>query len=286
MGAFNGNTLQTTDGAALAESTKDNTIPDTGSLNLSLIKTPNALQNTTGIDCKLVHGDVWEQIGLPGVAKFGLLGVDGSPIITAPPSPRGNVTINIHGNTTCTMNGNVTYTVQPYTFPAQQFEQAPNAGFGPDNPIGITAPGGTDGAVTFTVGAGGSFTETEFGPVTRTFMQTVNETYHTDLHIDQPADTSWNNLATNNSTVGETCFAGGVVFNFVLLQTDCYVVHGELTGVHAEFMPIHAEATIVHIATKDVKTYGSAFDSDTAVQANCKCEADAAPHQGPGHMPP
>ena len=187
--------------------------------------------------------------------------------------------MNVHGNTTVMFNGNVSCTVNPYVFPGQHLTAD-------NDSISITAPGETDGAVTITVNAGGTFTETMFVPVTRTFFMDVKETYHADYHIDQPDDSSFANHMYNNSTVTETCFGGVGVFNFVVLQTDTYLVHAELTGVHAEFMPIHAEATLIHLATKDVKTYGSAFDSDTATQGNCKCEADIGPHQGPGHMPP
>ena len=62
MGTFAGNTIVALAGGKKIGMENDNTLPDSGALTWKSANTPTDLQSTTGVDCKLVHGDRWQEI--------------------------------------------------------------------------------------------------------------------------------------------------------------------------------------------------------------------------------
>jgi hypothetical protein len=63
MPTFNGNTIVALAGGNQIGIENDNTLPDSGSLTWKPADTPTDLAGTNGIDCKLVHGDFFQQLG-------------------------------------------------------------------------------------------------------------------------------------------------------------------------------------------------------------------------------
>ena len=66
MPTFNGNTIVALGGGNQIGIANDNTLPDSGALKWKPVNTPTDLAGTTGIDCKLVHGDFFQQLGTSG----------------------------------------------------------------------------------------------------------------------------------------------------------------------------------------------------------------------------
>jgi hypothetical protein len=60
MGVFDG---QTKIGRRVVDPLTDKKLPLSGALSWGSITTTTALAGTTGLDCKLVHGDRWQEIG-------------------------------------------------------------------------------------------------------------------------------------------------------------------------------------------------------------------------------
>ena len=79
MAAFNGNTLTSLAGGQQIGIEHDNKLPDSGALTWKHVNTPSDLAGTTGIDCKLIHGDFFQQIGTSD-AVLCTTNVDGNEI--------------------------------------------------------------------------------------------------------------------------------------------------------------------------------------------------------------
>jgi Gp5 C-terminal repeat (3 copies) len=99
MGVFS---AQTKVGRAVADPKSDRVLPPSGALTFSAIATPAALAGTVGVDCKLVHGDRWQQI-TGSVTEF----VSGSVLTNI----LQNHTLNVTGNRTKQVTGNHTETI-------------------------------------------------------------------------------------------------------------------------------------------------------------------------------
>ncbi len=89
-------------GRAVADPGTDDTLPDPGSLTLAAITTPVALSGTVGAECKLVHGDRWEQIDGNHTEN-----VSGNVLIMI----QGNVSQSVVGNQTLSTVGDVTSSI-------------------------------------------------------------------------------------------------------------------------------------------------------------------------------
>jgi hypothetical protein len=200
-----------------------------GHLIYSNIASTGALLQTTGVDCKLLHGDEWDQLG-----QFG----------------ESNLTTNITGNEARTIGSALQVPNPPPPQPPPQDGEpapppAPSQGthaelIGGDQTITVF------GNVTFTVQPTGSYTDIENGPVNRTFMQPVSETYSADHSVDQPE--SWYDAKFTD-------------ISFVILVHEIVAVHAEIVGIHAEACSIHGEAKVIHAEAFGVNC--SAVDIDT-----------------------
>src|SRR5947209_10756095 len=155
MSVFDGNTLTTTHENTNINITTDTSLRrvdnqriDWGFLKLTQIATVSALGTTNGVDCKTVWGDYWEEFGQ-----------------SAPnadwPGFRSDVTTRIAGNET--------HKINPYM-------TAPRPTLGD---LTVTV----NGDVHFTVQPSGSYTETQFGPVNKTFFQDEADVHHADFHL-------------------------------------------------------------------------------------------------------
>lgn len=91
MPAFSGNTLVSLAGGQQIGIENDNKLPDSGALTWKHVNTPSDLAGTTGIDCKLVHGDRWQEIAGAMTEHF-----------------TGDVTSNVDGNVGHTVGMNET----------------------------------------------------------------------------------------------------------------------------------------------------------------------------------
>jgi hypothetical protein len=89
-------------GRAVADPNTDHMLPNPHSLALGAINTPVALSGMVGADCKLVHGDRWEQL------DGSLMEITNVNVTT---TAMGNEIREIMGNQTLTTNGNVTETI-------------------------------------------------------------------------------------------------------------------------------------------------------------------------------
>jgi hypothetical protein len=126
MPAFNGNTLTSLAGGQQIGIENDNKLPDSGALTWKHVNTPKDLAGTTGIDCRLIHGDFFQQIGTNGanvlcttnvvgneidnvsVSRKTSIGNNAAPdpsLDSSPPS--GSWQIAIGGNEDITIYGNL-----------------------------------------------------------------------------------------------------------------------------------------------------------------------------------
>jgi hypothetical protein len=228
MSTFDGNTIQTTDGAGLAETATDHNLPVPGSLRLNDIKFGDALAGTRGVDCKLIHGDIWEEIVTnPTWGTDGL--ITGGPEVSL-----GNMTTNVAGDQTLlvvknqqtTLHGNVTYTFLPQ-----------NA-----DP--------------------GVYNEFFMGPVNRTFMQTVTENYHADLQIHQPDDGHFEFKKYDHQMISVSNIFTEVQLEYATLHAELCLLHMELAAIHFELKPIHFALDLIKTIARVNENKVDVFKND------------------------
>lgn len=97
-------------GRAVADPATDCMLPPPGSLAFPAITTPVALSGTVGTECKLVHGDRWQQIDQSQTSMFGTnfsttIGANEDRTVL------GNQTFSTAGNVTCEIAGNLMTTI-------------------------------------------------------------------------------------------------------------------------------------------------------------------------------
>jgi hypothetical protein len=80
MPTFNGDTLTSLAGGQQIGIENDNQLPNSGALTWKHVNTPTDLAGTTGIDCKLIHGDFFQQIGTSGANVLCTTNVAGNEI--------------------------------------------------------------------------------------------------------------------------------------------------------------------------------------------------------------
>jgi len=206
MGVFDGNTIQTTDGEAVAETVHDNSLPQIGSLHLGArILTPTALPQTNGVDCRLVVGDLWTEIQTD-------LGAPGS----------GNVTTNIANNENRTIGSTA----------------AAGAGGG-NQTLSIF------GVENVTVQATGSVMETYQGPVIRSFSQDVSESYSGKHNVDG-GDDWYSAKPTDINFVGLSHSVTFMQLELTGAHAECASFHFEAKPVHGQYFGIDQQNTSIN----------------------------------------
>jgi hypothetical protein len=97
-------------GRAVADPGTDQMLPNPNSLAFPTIATPVALAGTIGAECKLVHGDRWEQVD-GSLMETTNVNVTTMIMANETREVNGNQTLTTSGNVGNTILGNVDYTV-------------------------------------------------------------------------------------------------------------------------------------------------------------------------------
>ena len=250
---FNGTTLTA---GGMTTQTDDEKLPsDHGKLNYRYTG-PNDLflyplndwyparsGNITGVDVKLVHGDVWSEIH---VGQY--------------PNPSGQGSL-------LPLNGNLTtYIAGSETRSIGSFISEPPGGSVPGE---ITTPEGQGvlmggnrtttvyGVENLTIQPSGSVLETFHGPVNRTYMQDVSETYQGKHHSEGGDD--WYSVKPTDINFVELSHA------LTILQMELAGLHLELAGFHFEAKPVHGQAFGIDQQAKSIDFKGVASDNDVTV---------------------